>query len=169
MVPPQSPPRRRLGGTPVPVLQWPPMTEDTGDRPRPTPTAEPATETPAGLPAGTTAALAADTGAVAPTLPSRTARVVGFVAILAAGAAGGFIGYAVADLQCRTDDCGVSLGLSTLVGAVLAAVGVAVVVQLALRAMNEWRVIEAREGREAARRARQRQPPAATRPRPRVR
>jgi hypothetical protein len=138
------------------------MSEDTGDRPQPAPEAD--------LPAGTTAALAADTGAVAPTLPSRTARLVGFVAILAAGAAGGFIGYAVADIQCRPDDCGAGLGLSTLVGAVLAAVGVAVVVQLALRAMHEWRVIEAREGPEAARRARQRGPAAdATRPRPRVR
>src|SRR3954447_21880368 len=149
------------------------MTEDPGAPPLSPAAADPPTDVPgdapAGLPAGTTAAVAADGGAVAPTLPSRTARVVGFVAILAAGAAGGFIGYAVADLQRRTDDCGVGLGLSTLVGAVLAAVGVAVVVQLALRAMNEWRVIEAREGREAARRSRQRQTPAATRPRPRVR
>ena len=154
------------------------MTEDTGDRALPPPAtglpaegpADPPARVPADLPPATTAALAADRGALAPTLPSRTARLVGFVAILAAGAAGAFIGYAVADIQCRTDDCGVSLGVSTLVGAVLAAVGVAVVVQLALRAMHEWRVIEAREGREAARRARERRPPAATtRPRPRVR
>ena len=143
------------------------MGEDTDDGPQ----APRAADLPADLPAGTTAAVAADPGAVAPTLPSRTARLVGFVAILVAGAAGGFIGYAVADLQCRTDDCGAAIGVSTLVGAALAAVGVAVVVQLALRAMHEWRVIEAREGPEAARRARERRPPAAaaTRPRPRVR
>jgi hypothetical protein len=115
-------------------------------------------------------AMAGDPGAVAPTLPSTGARVVGFIAILAAGAAGGFIGYAVTDLQC-SGDCSVSLGLGTLVGAVIAAVGVAVVVQLALRAMHEWRVIEARGGPAAERQRRRRetrQPPT-TRPRPRVR
>jgi hypothetical protein len=118
------------------------------------------------------AAVAADPGAVAPTLPSTGARVVGFLAILAAGAAGGFIGYAVTELQC-TGDCTVSKGLGGLIGAVIAAVGVAVVVQLALRAMHEWRVIEARGGPAAEQQRRtareRRQPPPATRPRPRVR
>jgi hypothetical protein len=125
--------------------------------PRPGPTGEPA-------------GLAGDPGAVAPTLPSTGARVVGFVAILVAGAAGGFIGYAVTDLQC-TGDCTVSRGIGGLVGAVIAAVGVAVVVQLALRAMHEWRIIEARGGPEAARGGRRppRPAPPATRPRPRVR
>jgi hypothetical protein len=120
---------------------------------------------------GEPAAVAADPGVVAPTLPSIGARVVGFVAILAAGAAGGFIGYAVTDIQC-TGDCTVSSGIGGLVGAVIAAVGVAIVVQLALRAMHEWRVIEARGGRDAERqrrRAREVRQPPATRPRPRVR
>jgi hypothetical protein len=117
-------------------------------------------------PTGPASLAAVDPGAVAPTLPSTAARVVGFIAILAAGAAGGFIGYAVADLQC-TGDCTVTRGLSGLVGAVVAAVGVAVVVQLALRAMHEWRVVEARGGTE--RRARPSPRTTATRPRPRVR
>jgi hypothetical protein len=117
---------------------------------------------------------AEDPGAVAPTLPSTGARVLGFLAILAAGAAGGFIGYAVADLQC-TGDCTVSRGLGGLVGAVIAAVGVAIVVQLALRAMHEWRVIEAQGGAGGAPagrprpRARGQRDEPATRPRPRVR
>jgi hypothetical protein len=113
------------------------------------------------------AAVAADPGAVAPTLPSPLARLVGFAAILAAGAAGGFIGYAVTDIQCR-GDCTVSRGLGGLAGAVIAAVGVAVVVQLALRAMHEWRVIEARGGAPARRRPAGSRPPT-SRPRPRVR
>ena len=115
--------------------------------------------------------LASDPGAVAPTLPSTGARVLGFVAILAAGAAGGFIGYAVAELQC-TGDCTVIKGIGGLVGAVIAAIGVAIVVQLALRAMHEWRVIEAQGGSAAERqrrRAREVRQPPATRPRPRVR
>lgn len=109
----------------------------------------------------------ADPGALAPTLPSSTARLVGFAAILAAGAAGGFIGYALVDVQC-TGDCTVSRGLGGLVGATIAAVGVAVVVQLALRAMHEWKVIESRDG-SAPDRRRRGSPPPATRPRPRVR
>ena len=125
---------------------------------------------PATGPASEPTAVAGDPGAVAPTLPSTGARVVGFMAILLAGAAGGFIGYAVTDLQC-TGDCTVSRGIGGLVGAVIAAVGVAVVVQLALRAMHEWRIIEARGGPEAARGGRRppRPAPPATRPRPRVR
>jgi hypothetical protein len=112
-----------------------------------------------------------DPGAVAPTLPSTGARVLGFLAILAAGAAGGFIGYAITDLQCA-GDCTVAQGIGGLVGAVIAAVGVAVVVQLALRAMHEWRVIEARGGAAAERqrrRAREARQPTTSRPRPRVR
>lgn len=103
--------------------------------------------------------------------PSTGARVIGFLAILLAGAAGAFIGYAVTGLQCH-DDCVTATGLGGLVGAVIAAVGVAIVVQLALRAMSEWRVIEARGGTEAERgrqRASERRQPPAARPRPRVR
>ena len=73
--------------------------------------------------------------------PPRLARVVAFLAILAAGAAGGFIGYAVTDLQCHNDCSAAAPGIGGLVGAVLAAVGVAVVAVLALRAMAEWATI----------------------------
>jgi hypothetical protein len=73
--------------------------------------------------------------------PPRTARVVAFLSILVAGAAGGFIGYAVTDLQCHNDCSGAVPGVGGLVGAVLAAVGVAVVAVLALRAMAEWATI----------------------------
>jgi hypothetical protein len=116
-------------------------------------------------------ALAADPGETAPTLPSRTARVVAFLAILVAGAAGGFIGYAVTDLQC-TGDCTVNTGIGLLVGAAIAAIGVGIVVQLALKAMNEWRTVQARGGAEAERarqRASERRAPATSRGRSRVR
>jgi hypothetical protein len=122
-------------------------------------------------PERTAEAIARDPGEAAPTLPSTTARLVGFLSILAAGAAGAFIGYAVTDLQC-TGDCTVSRGIGGLVGAVIAAVGVAIVVQLALRAMNEWRTVQARGGTEAEQqrqRARERRQPPSARPRPRVR
>lgn len=74
--------------------------------------------------------------------PPRLARIVAFVAILAAGAAGGFIGYSVTDLQCG-DGCSTAVpGVGGLVGATIAAVGVAVVAMLALRAMAEWKTIQ---------------------------
>lgn len=76
-------------------------------------------------------------------LPSVGARVLGFLAILVAGAAGAFIGYAFIDLQ-TTGDNTVATGLGALVGALLAAGGTAVVVVLTLRAMGEWRTIQAR-------------------------
>lgn len=120
---------------------------------------------------GTAAAIAGDAGESAPTLPSTLARVVAFLAILAAGAAGGFIGYGVTNLQCQ-GDCTTNRGIGGLVGAVIAALGVAVVVQLALRAMHEWRVIQAQGGPEAERQrqsARERRQPPTSRPRPRVR
>lgn len=81
----------------------------------------------------------------APTaLPSTGARVLAFVAILLAGVCGGIIGYAFADLQCE-GSCDVQRGLGALVGAMIGAVGVAVVATLALRAMGEWRIIQHRD------------------------
>src|SRR5262249_28591298 len=74
--------------------------------------------------------------------PPRTARIIAFVAILVAGATGGFIGYAFVDLQCHNDCSDAVPGLGGLVGAVIAAIGVAVVAMLALRAMSEWRTIQ---------------------------
>jgi hypothetical protein len=119
----------------------------------------------------TAAAIARDQGETAPTLPSPLARAIGFAAILLAGAAGGFIGYAVTDLQC-SGECTVNTGIGGLVGAVFAAVGVGIVVQLALKAMHEWRTVQATGGAEAERqrqRARERRLPAESRGRPRVR
>ena len=71
-------------------------------------------------------------------LPSVKARAVAFAAILVAGLCGLLIGRALVDVQCR-GDCAVAEGVASLVGAVVAAAGVAVVAVLVLRAMSEWR------------------------------
>jgi hypothetical protein len=73
--------------------------------------------------------------------PPLAARLLAFGAILVAGACGGLIGYAVTDLQC-SGDCGTPAALGALVGAAVAAFGVAVVAVLVLRAMGEWRTIQ---------------------------
>jgi hypothetical protein len=85
-------------------------------------------------------------------LPSVTARVLAFAAILIGGLCGGLIGYSVTDLQCGASDrpvaeapadsddgCGTVLGIGALVGALMGAGGVAVIAVLVLRAMAEWR------------------------------
>jgi len=77
-------------------------------------------------------------------LPSVGSRLLAFGLIVLAGAAGGFIGYSFVDLQCE-GDCTVQTGVGAIVGAVLAAAGVAVVTVLTLRAMGEWRTIQERE------------------------
>lgn len=75
-------------------------------------------------------------------LPSVQARVLAFGAILLAGALGGLIGFGIVDVQC-TGDCGTATGIGALVGAVIGAGGVAIVSVLVLRAMGEWRRIQA--------------------------
>lgn len=87
--------------------------------------------------------------AAASALPSVGARVLAFVAILIGGTAGGFIGYAFVDLQV-TGDSSFWAGLGALIGAVVAALGTAVVVILTLRAMGEWNTIRARDEAAAA-------------------
>lgn len=77
-------------------------------------------------------------------LPSPAARVAAFVAILLAGLAGGLIGYTLVKLQCA-GSCGAPKGIGLLVGALLAAGGMAIVAVLVLRAVGEWRQIEQRE------------------------
>ena len=101
-------------------------------------------------------------------LPSVTARLLAFVAILLGGVCGGLIGYSVMDLQCgngdggrvvigapaaggaptttiaprvKSDDAGCTAwsGGSGVVGAFVGAGGTAVVAVLVLRAMAEWR------------------------------
>lgn len=69
--------------------------------------------------------------------------------ILIGGACGGLIGYAFADLSC-TGECDTWLGLGALSGAVIAAIGVAVVAVLALRAMEEWETVRTRDAANSA-------------------
>lgn len=78
---------------------------------------------------------------VQPAVPSSGARALAFAAILLAGLCGGLIGYAVTDLQTNG---GVASTIGGVVGAVVAAGGVAIVAVLALRAMTEWHSIDQR-------------------------
>ena len=71
-------------------------------------------------------------------LPSTAARAIAFVAILLGGLAGALIGYGLVDVQCE-GSCATPQGLGILIGAVLTAVGTAIVAVLALRALGEWR------------------------------
>ncbi len=75
--------------------------------------------------------------AVAP----RQIRILSFVAICAGGLLGGLIGWAFVRLQVEGDTA-VPEALGALVGAVVCALGIAVVATLVLRAVNEWRAIE---------------------------
>jgi hypothetical protein len=76
-------------------------------------------------------------------LPSTTARILAFIAICVAGAAGGLIGYALADIQC-TGSCGLALGIGIFIGSMSAAIGTAIVSVLVLRALGEWRELASR-------------------------
>ena len=80
-------------------------------------------------------------------LPSVTARVLAFLSVLVGGVAGGFIGYAFADLGGYG---GVSVGLITFLCALMGAGGVAVVAVLTLRALGEWETIRRRDPEAAA-------------------
>src|SRR5437763_1095107 len=74
-------------------------------------------------------------------LPSRTARLLAFAAIIVAGVCGGLIGYAIVNVQCH-GACTTPKGVGSITGALVAAGGVAVVAVLVLRAMGEWRRIQ---------------------------
>lgn len=76
-------------------------------------------------------------------LPSVGVRIVAFTSILVAGLAGAFIGFSLVELQCE-GDCGVPTGIGLLSGALIAAIGMAVVAVLVMRAMGEWREFEDR-------------------------
>ena len=80
-------------------------------------------------------------------LPSVQARLLAFFAILIAGTAGALIGYSFVKLQCH-GDCAVPEGIGAIVGGVGAALGVAVVAVLVLRAMGEWSTIKAERAAE---------------------
>ena len=73
-------------------------------------------------------------------LPSPFARGVAFAAIILAGLCGALIGWSFVDLQCE-GDCTTAGGIGAIVGGASAAVGVAVVAVLTLRAMGEWKRI----------------------------
>lgn len=77
-------------------------------------------------------------------LPPPAARIAAFVAVLIAGAAGGLIGYTLVRIQCD-GNCGLPLGVGTLLGAVSAAIGMSIVAVLVLRAAGEWREVVDRE------------------------
>jgi hypothetical protein len=66
-----------------------------------------------------------------------------FVSILVGGLCGWLIGSAITGIQC-SGDCEVATGAGGLVGAVLGALGVAVIAVLVLRAMGEWRTMRNR-------------------------
>jgi hypothetical protein len=83
-------------------------------------------------------------------LPSRTARLLAFAAILVAGVCGGLIGYAVVKTSCH-GACATPEGTGSVIGAVFAAGGVAVVAVLVLRAMGEWKRIQEEREAEASR------------------
>ncbi len=73
-------------------------------------------------------------------LPSPLARGLAVAAIVLAGLCGALIGWSFVDLQC-VGDCTTPGGIGALVGGVGAAIGVAVVAVLTLRAMGEWKRI----------------------------
>lgn len=74
-------------------------------------------------------------------LPSPFARGLAFASIMVAGLCGALIGWAFVDLQC-TGDCATPTGIGAIVGGASAAIGVAVVAVLTLRAMAEWKRIK---------------------------
>ena len=73
-------------------------------------------------------------------LPSTRARALAFAAIVVAGVCGGLIGLSYTRLSCK-GSCSTQEGLAGVGGAVVAAIGVAVIATLTLRAMGEWRRI----------------------------
>jgi hypothetical protein len=83
-------------------------------------------------------------------LPSVQARVLAFASILVAGVCGALIGDSIVALQCRGGSCGTDQGIGAIAGGIIAAVGVAIVAVLVLRAMGEWRTIKEERALEEA-------------------
>jgi hypothetical protein len=73
-----------------------------------------------------------------PGIPSRTAYLLAFTAVVVAGLLGGTIGYGLVDVSCE-GSCGLAVVVGALVGAAVAAGGVGVIAVLVLRAMSEWK------------------------------
>jgi hypothetical protein len=85
-----------------------------------------------------------DTDLALSALPSVGVRIAAFAAICLSGLSGAMIGYSLIALQCD-GDCGVAKGLGLFIGALIAAVGMAVVAVLVMRALGEWREVTDRE------------------------
>ena len=85
------------------------------------------------------------------TLSGRTALGVILISRLVAGICGALIGYSFVSIQCH-GACSTPEGAGAIVGAVIAAVGVAVVAVLVLRAMGEWKTITQQRALEEAER-----------------
>jgi hypothetical protein len=77
-------------------------------------------------------------------LPSSTARLLAFAAVILGGICGGVIGAAVVGVQC-VGRCSTGRSVGGLIGAVTVAGGVAILAVLALRAMGEWRNVTLQE------------------------
>ncbi len=77
-------------------------------------------------------------------IPSVGVRIGAFAAICLSGLAGALIGASLVSLQCE-GDCGVPVGIGLLVGALFAAIGMAVVAVLVMRALGEWHEVQDRE------------------------
>ena len=73
-----------------------------------------------------------------PYAASRGAVIGAFVAVVVAGLSGAAIGFGLVDIGC-SGDCGTLSGLAALIGALVAAGGVAIVAVLLLRSMAEWK------------------------------
>ena len=73
--------------------------------------------------------------AAPPMLPSRSAFLLAFSAVVLAGLFGGIIGFGVADVGSESDAARL---LGTFLGAMIGAAGVGIVAVLVLRAMSEW-------------------------------
>jgi hypothetical protein len=70
---------------------------------------------------------------------SRTAVLVAFLAVVAAGLCGALIGSGLVGVDCE-GDCGTARGFGALIGGLAGAAGVAVVAVLVMRALAEQRV-----------------------------
>lgn len=79
--------------------------------------------------------------------PPPTARWLAFAAILLGGGLGAALGFGIGDIMGGSSEWG---AVGALLGGLTGAIGVAVVANLALRAMNEWRAVEHPEAASGA-------------------
>ncbi len=77
-------------------------------------------------------------------IPSVGVRIAAFAAICLSGLAGALIGGPLVRLQCD-GNCGTPIGIGILIGALVAAGGMAIVSVLVMRALGEWHETTDRE------------------------